>query len=251
MGMNEALRARLQGAIDRANNKRQNDLYKPTENKTERVRILPYGEDGYPFEEVFFHYGVGKGAVRCPKRNNNEPCAICEFVSELYDSGNDASVQVAKDIRAKVSYFTPVLIREGEEAGEAKWFRLNKTNFTYVVGKMMDEDYGMVQDPVDGIDLKVTLTPKDPAAGQNWPKTELDFARKNSPLIDGDDDRDLDEIMESLKPLVQIYGLSTPEEVKERLSDYLDGDAKATDTSIGTVRGSGSDDAVEAAVANL
>lgn len=251
MGMNDALRARLQGAIDRANNKRNNDLFKPEENKQTRVRILPYGDDGFPFEEVYFHYGVGKGSTRCPKRNNDKPCAICEFVASLYDEGTEGAKNVAKDIRAKVSYFTPIMLREGDDAGEVKWFRLNKTNFMWVCNKMLDEDYGMVQDAKSGIDLKVTLLPKNPP-DQMWPKTELDFARKNTPLIGSDDERTLKEIMESLKPLEEIYPSSTSEDVKQHLEDYLEGDDKADDTSTGTVRGGGSgNDALANAVASL
>ena len=58
---------------------------KMDENSKTNVRIVP-PKDGDPLKDRWIHYDIVKGGCLCPKRNFGEPCPVCDFIREVYNS---------------------------------------------------------------------------------------------------------------------------------------------------------------------
>ena len=72
------------------------------------IRILPTA-DGDPFKHFHFHYNIGdaKGGILCPKKNFGNDCPVCDFVSKLYNNGDEESRNMARKMVAKSRFSHP------------------------------------------------------------------------------------------------------------------------------------------------
>ena len=103
----------MQKKLEKLNNKGKSSsesvFWKP-EDGIHEIRVLPT-PDGDPFKEFWFHYNVGSQSVMCPKRNFGEECAICEFATKLFKSGEPDSISAAKELFVRQRFVTPILVR--------------------------------------------------------------------------------------------------------------------------------------------
>ena len=83
-----------------------------------QIRFVPYVENkDNPFQEVFFHYGIGNRTMISPI-NFGDKDPIVEFSKELRKTSEPENWRLAKKLEPKMRVFAPVIIR-GEENFEA------------------------------------------------------------------------------------------------------------------------------------
>ena len=119
-------------------------FWKPSDGENV-IRILP-SPDGDPFKHFHFHYNVGeKAGFLCPKKNFGDDCPVCDFVSKLYNDGDDESRQLARKLVAKSRFFSPVVVR-GEDNEGAKVWGYSKTVYENLLQLVLNPDYGDITD---------------------------------------------------------------------------------------------------------
>ena len=209
----------------------QAKFWKP-QTGTQTVRILPT-DDGDPFKAFFFHYGLGNESVLCPKHNFGEECKVCEFVSDLYNAGDEESKTLAKQLVRKQRFFSPVLVR-GEEREGARIWGYSKTVYQTLLETVLNPEYGDITDTETGvdIDLRYEKTP-----GKLYPETTLSFKRNSSPMCTGLSDDECESILNSIPDFSKLHKRRTSAEVAEMLRDHLSADSEdVVDESEGTTK---------------
>jgi len=176
-----------------------------------RVRILPpLKEDGMFFLMYGQHY-IDNQFVVCPKKTNDDPCPICEFVSKLY-RGDEDSKTLAGQIRARDKYIYNVIDRDNEEEG-VKILQTGVKIFEVIIGRVVDPDIGDITNLKSGFD--VIIKKKQQGGFPNYDGT--DVARKPSLLSD-----DIEKVK---KWMNDRFDLEKEIEVKsyDELAKLLDG----------------------------
>ena len=148
---------------------RRDNLWKPEPGK-QVVRIVPYQHDrDNPFQELYFHYDLGKKNFLSPI-TNGKPDPVVEFCEKLKNSGNSDEWKLGKKMEPKMRTYVPVLIR-GKESEGVKLWGFGKQVYTELLGVIADPDYGDITDPMGGRDILVEFTPSE-GPGQ-FPKTTI------------------------------------------------------------------------------
>lgn len=167
----EKMRQKLQSLESKGGN----NYLKLQDGKT-TVRILPT-EDGDPFKDFHFHYNLQeRGGALCPKRNFGEACPVCEFVSNLYQAGDDESKQMASKMVAKQRFFSPVIVR-GEEKDGPKVWSYSKTVYQELLNTVLDPDFGDITDVDEGRDVLIEYGKE---GGKSFPTTNLRIRPKQT-----------------------------------------------------------------------
>ncbi len=188
------------------------------------IRILPTA-DGDPFKHFHFHYNVGeqKGGFLCPKKNFGEECPVCDFVSKLYNNGDEESRNQARKLVAKSRFFSPVLAR-GEEAEGVKVWGYSKTVYENLLQLVLNPDYGDITDPHNGTDLVLVY---GKAPGAMFPSTNITARRKTSSITS---DPDLmKEVMDTEVDFDKLFEVKSSKDVGEMLDKHLLGEDDSSD----------------------
>jgi len=137
-------------------NKSNDSIWKPPVGKSQ-VRIIPYKFDkANPFQELWFHYEIGKKTMLSPTSfGKKDP--IVEFSDKLKKSGDKDDWKLGKKIEPKFRVFVPIVVRGEEEKG-VKYWSFGKQIYTELLGIMADPDYGDISDPINGRDITVEHT---------------------------------------------------------------------------------------------
>jgi hypothetical protein len=90
---------------------------------------------------------------------------------------------------------------------------------------MLDPDYGAITDPLEGRDVKVTIS-KQP--GQNWATTTVMPRGKQTNLSDEDDKTQ--NLLDNLPNLEELYSLESYEEIEKKVNDWLNGSSSSDGT---------------------
>tara|TARA_R110000796_G_scaffold252084_1_gene385078 strand:- start:1222 stop:1962 length:741 start_codon:yes stop_codon:yes gene_type:complete len=201
-------------------------FWKPSEGENV-VRIIPT-KDGDPFKHFHFHYNVGeKTGILCPKKNFGDECPVCDFVSKLYNDGDDDSIQMARKLVAKSRFFSPVVVR-GEDAEGVKVWGYSKTVYENLLQLVLNPDYGDITDPNNGTDLVLTY---GKAPGAMYPSTNI-TARRKTTAISADPDQ-MSEYLDSEPDFDNLFEVKSREDVSAILDRFLLGGN--SDTSEGVV----------------
>jgi len=196
------------------------------------IRILPEVKTmEFFFQTVGKHVlpPDGKKWFYCPKFSSEGKleCPICEYVEELYKSGDKASKELAGKLRVKRSFWMNAIDRDHENLG-VQIFTPGVMVFNSISSMISDPEYGDIYDIEEGIDLIVeksgkgidteyNVKPKrassplheDPNIVKKW----LDQAKDLS-LVELSDDKDEDsEISKGHAVYVMPY---------DRLKDEFD-----------------------------
>lgn len=126
------------------------------------VRILPPVGD---MDEMFFHspvgyHMIGDTVARCSEftSGNQIKCPICEVTEVLRRSGK-AGKDLASKIRLNKKYWMNVIVRGADDqfntATGPLILKAGVTIFNAARSFVMDPDYGVIDDPEHGIDLKI------------------------------------------------------------------------------------------------
>jgi hypothetical protein len=228
------MRQKLADLHNKGGNSGGAKFWKPSEGENV-IRILP-SPDGDPFKHFHFHYNVGeKAGFLCPKKNFGDDCPVCDFVSKLYNDGDDESRQLARKLVAKSRFFSPVLVR-GEEAEGVKVWGYSKTVYENLLQLVLNPDYGDITDAHNGTDLVLTY---GKAPGAMFPSTNITARRKTSALS-GDSDQ-MSEFLDSEPDFDKLFEVKTKEEVSAILDKFLLGeDGDSSDGVVVTDKSSGS-----------
>lgn len=133
--------------------KTNENIWKPPVGKSQ-IRIVPYKFDkGNPFQEMYFHYEIGKKTMLSPT-SYGKPDPIVEFSDKLKRSGNKDDWKLGKKIEPKFRVIVPIVVRGEEEKG-VKYWSFGKQIYTELLGIMADPDYGDITDPINGRDITV------------------------------------------------------------------------------------------------
>jgi len=219
-----------------------NDLWKPNRDGTpSTVRVLPYPYGDDPFVELFFYYGVGDGpGFLAPHRNFGRPDPVHDFAQSLWNSGDKDDAELAKSLFPKQRIYAVVVDRD-DPTMTPKFWGFGKQVYQTLIEHLLDDDYSNYMDANEGLDLEIRY---EKNSGQSFPRTNLKFKRKESPLADSPEK--IREILGNIKEIDKVFQPLTTAEVQERLNKWMsskeEGEEEAKDTSAGTVKGGSSDD---------
>ena len=120
--------------------------------------------------------------------------------------------------------YAPVVVRGEEDKGTQLW-SFGKRVYQDLLSIMLDPDYGDITDPLEGRDVKVTIT-KQP--GQNWATTTVMPRGKQTHL--SDDDTQSQNLLDNLPNLDELYSLESYEEIEKKVNDWLNGSSSSDGT---------------------
>lgn len=182
------------------------------------IRILPT-TDGDPFKTFFFHYGLAKESILCPKGNFGEPCPICDFVSKLYNDKDEESRELASKIVKKQRFYTPILVRGDEKEGPKVW-GYSKSTYQFLIETVLNPEYGDITDLDTGVDIDLEYGKK---SGKKWPETKLVLKRRSSPMCKDMDADSCKDILARIPDFDKLHKRRTAEEIKTLLEQFLNG----------------------------
>lgn len=211
-----------------------------------KIRCLPWKNvtDGQPFVERWFYYIGNNSGILTPKQFG-KPDPIDDLIRKLYSSGKPADRELAKKLQPKMRAYTPVIVRGEEDKGVMVW-SFGKIVYQRLLGFFIDEDCGDILDPLDGHDLKVTITQQP---GKTFADTTVDFRAKTSKVHD--DVKTMESWLESVPNIDDMYRLKSKEEIENVLNAWLSGGDTQTPDE-GTARGAAPvSDALDALVKDV
>jgi hypothetical protein len=207
-----------------------------------RVRLFPGKDDPNDFfEEVWVHYGVGKGEgnskgtmVVCPKtKNENAQCDVCELSSQLKKLSkkkDDNYDKQAKSVyRKKRVYFNAISkddqskYEKREDGDKLKWHNVTEDReespvkvlgtgidvYKQILALLVNPEYGVdiLDTTNEGLDLIITKT----GSGQFNTEYKVIAARKGSAV-------GFDEWESCLHSLKDLSKIKTREEIQAIMS---------------------------------
>lgn len=138
-------------------------FYKPKVGKN-TVRVLPeVGEMEFFFVNVGQHFLSRTNRHFCPNFTLGLPCPICEFVSELYAAGDDASTALARKLGVRKQFWMNLIDRANESAGP-QIYTPGKMAFSQIATLAMDPEYGDLiigdaeTEDLEGLDIVIDRT---------------------------------------------------------------------------------------------
>lgn len=196
-----------------------------------KIRCLPWknAPEGLPFVERWFYY-IGKNPGILTPKQFGKPDPIDDLIRKLYSSGKPADRELAKQLQPKMRAYTPVVVRGEEEKGVMVW-SVGKLVYQRLLGFFADEDCGDFLDPLDGHDLKVTISQQP---GKQYQDTVVDFRAKVSKI--SDDVKQMETWLEAVPNIDDMYRLKSKEEIENILNAWLSG-GETQSSDEGTARG--------------
>ncbi len=205
------------------NGRRGSAFWRPEEGE-HTVRIVPFTDnDGQPFKERWFYYNVGENRGILAPKQFGKPDPIQELINKLRDEGSPESAELCKRLYPKMRAYAPVVVRGEEDKGTQLW-SFGKMVYQDILNIMLDPDYGDITDPLEGRDIKVSLSK---APGQQWSKTSV-MPRGKATKLSSDDDK-IKTWTSTIPDLDEIYSLESYEEIEKKVNDWLNGSSAADD----------------------
>lgn len=184
-----------------------------------QVRIIPspFHEDE-PFDELHYHYDIGKPGFICPEMTYGKTCPACEMRKQLFEAGGEANKSLAKKFFSRPRYYALVVDREEKDNVKPKYWAFGIGIYKELLGYLIDPDYSHYLDPKEGIDITVEQT-KDPK--KDFPDTAFKFRRKESPLAKTD--KEIQEIISKAVPLTEVFKslVLDVDKIEERVAKFL------------------------------
>jgi len=195
------------------------------EDGEQTIRILPTS-DGDPFKQYWFHYNLGKNpGFLSPKKNFGESDPLDDFIRQLYKDGSDDAIKMAKTLSARQRFFSPVLVRGEEDQGVRLW-GFGKMAYRELLNLVLNPEYGDITDVNEGVDLVINY---GKPAGAQFPQTTITPRRRNSPLVEKEED--IQSLLEQVPDYSTVFERKTPEQVQGMLDEFLLSEEDAEDVS--------------------
>lgn len=216
------------------------DFWKPKAGEN-TIRILPgVGDMGEVFwAEIGTHYmKIGPNNYKtwvCPNFTADMLCPICEYVNELYATGQKSDRELAQEIRVSKGWAMNVIDRKDEEKGP-QVYSAGVTVMRQIQALIGNDDYGdLIIDPDQGLDLIITRTGtgrqtsydvnarrkttplhEDPDQIDEW----LDKAIDLTPVeLTDDPEEDADAFRDSNGTLIAMFGIASYERIKREFEN--------------------------------
>lgn len=222
----DKIREKLERLSNPGNSKFKQNAWKPRDDgEPTTIRLIDYPFEEDQFVQMWFHYGVGRGrAIPCP-RYDGKSCPICEFAKTLdKDQG--------RPLWAKPRYFAVMVNREDSPL-VPKYWGFSKTIYQELLESFLNEDFSQYLEPDCGFDM-IVKTKK--IEGKKFRETKFTFRIKESKLAETPEE--LQEIMDAIIPIEEVFPPMTTSEIKERLEEYLQiGEEDPEEDSHETVKG--------------
>jgi len=135
------------------------------------VRILPWknDEDGF-YAESGIHR-INDTNYHCP-RVKGDPCPLCDLNHRLWQTKNDANIEIAREIKARKRYYMNVVDRRD---GKVKILSMGIKLFSKILDAFLDEDFGDLTNLKEGWDFKIVKEKSGP-----WPSFDKSAPRPKS-----------------------------------------------------------------------
>lgn len=169
-----------------------------------------------PFQEIYFHYGIGKRTIISPI-NFGEKDPILEFSKELRKTKEPENWKLAKKLEPKMRVFAPVIVRGEEDKGIRLW-EFGKEVYQSLLSLAADEDIGDFTDLLEGRDIKVETTGPD-QNGTAYNKSKILPSLKTTSLTENKSQLDL--WLEDQPEAFNFYKKYSFDEIKQFLSEWL------------------------------
>jgi len=224
---------------------KKNDLWKPKD--VHVIRCLPYPHGEEPFLELGFHYELGKTrSILCPKFNDGDDCAVCDFADKLRnwndEDGNEkpevvrrADFEIFKKIQVKERYYVPMVERMPDGSLSApKFWAFGQGIYNKLLEMCLDEE--MNEDRSEDQQGSAVLTCIDSAYDINinfkqpnnadkkgnekkFPVTDIKEKKKPSPL--GLSKAETDELLAKVPNIDNVYDKVSSAEVEKIFNDFV------------------------------
>tara|TARA_Y100000310_G_scaffold126304_1_gene125113 strand:- start:1318 stop:2076 length:759 start_codon:yes stop_codon:yes gene_type:complete len=234
--MNQEQLKRIQAKLKKLKSGGGGSWFRPPEGRTQ-VRFTPYPHGEDPFLEYYYHYNVGGSNIPmvCPKRTFGQSCPICDLTSQLW-KGDEGDQKLAKLIGAKMRVHAPVIVR-GEEDKGVRFWSFGQQVYQSILETMVDPDYGNVADAETGRDVVINYTPA--TTGNPFPKTELLFKPKETPLSDPADVEkgivpSAKELIKSIPDIQDLVNIVSAEDLDRALRTMAAGSTEESTSEEGT-----------------
>jgi hypothetical protein len=209
-------------------------MWKPEENTESTVRLISFQDnDGQPFKERYFYYGIGKQRGLLAPNQFGKPDPIQELINKLREEGSKESYDLAKKLYPSMRVYAAVIVRGEEDKGVQIW-SFGKKVYTSLINFILDEDYGDITDPFTGRDIRVTST-KVP--GKTYADTDVRVRGKETKLAESDDQ--MKKWLDNIPDVDEMFQLKSYDELESIINSWLNGDDEedANTSSLGTSRG--------------
>lgn len=207
------------------NNDKALKFWKPPVGKSV-VRFVPSKiNPENPFQEVYFHYGIGKRTIISPM-NFGEKDPIVEFTKELRKTKEPENWKLAKKLEPKMRVFAPVIVRGEEDKGVRMW-EFGKEVYQSLLSLAADEDIGDFTDVLEGRDIKIETTGPD-QNGTAYNKSKVLPALKVTTL--SDNKTQLETWLKDQPEVFSYYKKYSFDEIKQFLTEWLNPE-ESTETS--------------------
>jgi len=189
----------------------------------QQIRFVPslVNKDN-PFQEVYFHYGIGNRTMISPI-NFGEKDPIVEFAKELRKTSEPENWRLAKKLEPKMRVFAPVVVR-GEEGKGVRYWEFGKQIYQELLSLANDEDIGDFTDTSNGFDMTVEVIQGNP-----YPQTSVRVKPKQTPV--SSDATQADTWVKEQPELFKYFKKYSYDEMKAALSGFLNPEDGAEDTS--------------------
>jgi len=212
----DAIRKKL-GQLSGGSTKR-NVMWRPPQDETTTVRLLAFTDNnGNPFKERYFYYNIGNNPGLLAPYQFGKPDPINELIQKFKSEGSKEGYEMAKKLYPKMRCYAAVVVRGQEEEGVKLW-AFGKTVYQNLLNIMLDPDYGDITDPVDGFDIKVTVSKQ---AGKMYATTDVMPRPKQTEL---GTKKQIKEWTENIPDLDDIYSLKSYEQLESIINAWLNGD---------------------------
>ena len=186
---------------------------KDGEKKAIRLAQYPHSED--PFPELWFHYKFGKQSILCPNKNNQRECPICELGRQMWQSGDPKDRDLAKLCFPQQRFYA-VMFDRSAPGLTPKYWGFGVTVYKKLLKLLIDSRTRHMLDPQKGFDISVYTFQTQ---GKIYRETDFDTL-EDSPLCPPEESK---KLMETVKPLGEVFKPMTYSEIKKALEDHLNG----------------------------
>jgi hypothetical protein len=199
-------------------------LWKPPVGKSQ-IRIVPYAfNKDNPFQELYFHFEVGKKTLLSPS-SFGRPDPIIDFSDKLKRTGNKDDWKLGRKIEPKFRVYAPIIIRGQEEEG-VKFWSFGKQIYQELLGIISDPDYGDITDLMNGRDITIEHTPAEKDGA--FPTFSVRVKPNTTPATN---DKDIAaKIVSNQKNISDIIKEPTFEELQQALENWLNPENVQTNT---------------------
>lgn len=197
------------------------------------VRGLPWPTkfltDGQPFVERWFYYiGNNPGMLAPSQFGKHDP--INEFIRKLYASGDQKDRAMAKELKAKMRAYMPVVVLEGPGADPKKvlvW-AFGKIVHQRLLSFFLKKGVDDFCDPQNGFNLDVKVSKLE---SKKFLDTEVDLQFGSTPLAQTNEE--VKALLDAIPDINELYKETGAEELERVLNNWLSGESSNEEATRG------------------